>query len=89
MKRNNTLSKAIQLVLLTYFVTSKFKWTAVFINTAFTIEAPEDKTSAATIQKKNYSLARNMFKDLRQFKAYLRAIDNFDQSYIVQQGGVI
>ena len=36
---------------------------------------------------KNYSSARNMFKDLRQFKAYLDAIDNFDQLYIIQQGG--
>ena len=25
--------------------------------------------------------------DLRQFKAYLGAIDNFDQLYIIQQGG--
>lgn len=28
-----------------------------------------------------------MFKDLGQFKAYLGAIDNFDQLYIIQQGG--
>ena len=28
-----------------------------------------------------------MFKDLGQYKAYLRAIDNFDQLYIIQQGG--
>ena len=30
---------------------------------------------------------RNSFKDLGQYKAYLRAIDNFDQLYIIQQGG--
>ncbi|TYK35820.1 chaperone HtpG [Bacteroides pyogenes] len=28
-----------------------------------------------------------MFKDLGQFKAYIRNIDNFDQLYIIQQGG--
>lgn len=28
-----------------------------------------------------------MFKDLGQFKAYLRSIDNFDQLYYIQQGG--
>ena len=28
-----------------------------------------------------------LFKDLGQYKAYLRAIDNFDQLYIIQQGG--
>lgn len=39
------------------------------------------------VDTKNYSSARNMFKDLRQFKAYLDAIDNFDQLYIIQQGG--
>ena len=28
-----------------------------------------------------------LFKDLGQYKAYLREIDNFDQLYIIQQGG--
>ena len=28
-----------------------------------------------------------LFKDLGQYKAYLRTIDNFDQLYIIQQGG--
>ena len=28
-----------------------------------------------------------LFKDLGQYIAYLRAIDNFDQLYIIQQGG--
>jgi hypothetical protein len=27
-----------------------------------------------------------LFKDLGQYKAYLREIDNFDQLYIIQQG---
>lgn len=39
------------------------------------------------VDTKNYSSASNMFKDLGQFKAYLRVIDNFDQLYIIQQGG--
>ena len=39
------------------------------------------------VDTKNYSSARNMFKDLGQFKAYLNGIDNFDQLYIIQQGG--
>ena len=30
---------------------------------------------------------KNSFKNLGQYKAYLRAIDNFDQLYIIQQGG--
>ena len=33
------------------------------------------------------SRASNMFGDLGQFKAYLENIDNFDQLYIIQQGG--
>ena len=28
-----------------------------------------------------------LFKDLGQYKAYLREINNFDQLYIIQQGG--
>ena len=30
---------------------------------------------------------RNSFKNLGQYKAYLREINNFDQLYIIQQGG--
>ena len=30
---------------------------------------------------------RNSFKDLGQYQSYLREIDNFDQLYIIQQGG--
>jgi len=184
MKKNNMLSRVIRLLLLTCLVSSCLKETAVPIESAFTIEASEDKTSPVTIQlknesygadeyewtceggipsssnqksrgkvvftqagattlevihnaqkyipskyyntlkglqledviahaddagdfrfdikwkaldankevsifidTKNYSTASNMFKDLGQFKAYLGAIDNFDQLYIVQQGG--
>ena len=39
------------------------------------------------IDTKNYSSASDMFKNLGQFKAYLGAIDNFDNLYIIQQGG--
>ena len=39
------------------------------------------------VDTKNYSRAINMFRDLGQFKAYLREIDSFDQLRIVQQGG--
>lgn len=45
------------------------------------------KTISVFVDTKNYSSASNMFKDLGQFKAYLGAIDNFDQLYIIQQGG--
>ena len=49
---------------------------------------PKTKKSISVfVDTKNYSSASNMFKDLGQFKAYLGAIDNFDQLYIVQQGG--
>ena len=30
---------------------------------------------------------KNSFKNLGQYKAYLREINNFDQLYIIQQGG--
>ena len=39
------------------------------------------------IDTKNYSTARNMFKNLGQYKAYLEVIDDFEQLYIIQQGG--
>ena len=53
------------------------KWKAFDVN----------KEVSIFIDTKNYSTATNMFKDLGQYKAYLRAIDNFDQLYIIQQGG--
>lgn len=46
-----------------------------------------NKKVSIFIDSKNYSSASNMFKDLGQFKAYLGAIDNFDNLYIIQQGG--
>ena len=53
------------------------KWKAFDVN----------KEVSIFIDTKNYSTARNMFQNLGQYKAYLRAIDNFDQLYIIQQGG--
>ena len=46
-----------------------------------------NKEISIFIDTKNYSTARNMFQNLGQYKAYLREIDNFDQLYIIQQGG--
>lgn len=49
---------------------------------------PKTKKSISVfVDTKNYSSASNMFKDLGQFKAYLGVIDNFDNLYIIQQGG--
>ena len=53
------------------------KWKAFDVN----------KEVSIFIDTKNYSTARNMFQNLGQYKAYLREIDNFDQLYIIQQGG--
>lgn len=49
------LSRVIRLLLLTCLVSSCLKETAVPIESAFTIEASEDKTSPVTIQLKNES----------------------------------
>ena len=46
-----------------------------------------NKEVSIFIDTKNYSTARNMFQNLGQYKAYLREINNFDQLYIIQQGG--
>lgn len=46
-----------------------------------------NKEVSIFIDTKNYSKVGNMFKDLGQYKAYLREINNFDQLYIIQQGG--
>ena len=54
---------------------------------AKTMKLGKEEKISIFIDTKNYSTASNMFKDLGQFKAYLGAIDNFDQLYIVQQGG--
>ena len=47
----------------------------------------DQQTVNIFVDTKNYSSASNMFKDLGQFKAYLGAINNFDNLYIIQQGG--
>ena len=47
----------------------------------------QEREISIFIDTKNYSKVGNMFKDLGQYKAYLREINNFDQLYIIQQGG--
>ena len=54
---------------------------------AKTMKLGKEEKISIFIDTKNYSTASNMFKDLGQFKAYLGAIDNFDNLYIIQQGG--
>ena len=54
---------------------------------AKTMKLGREEKISIFIDTKNYSSASNMFKDLGQFKAYLNVIDNFDQLYIIQQGG--
>lgn len=46
-----------------------------------------EKEISIFIDTKNYSKVGNMFQNLGQYKAYLREINNFDQLYIIQQGG--
>ena len=47
----------------------------------------QEREISIFIDTKNYSKVGNMFKDLGQYKAYLEVIDDFDQLYIIQQGG--
>ena len=54
---------------------------------AKTMKLGREEKISIFIDTKNYSSASNMFKNLGQFKAYLSIIDNFDQLYIIQQGG--
>ena len=58
------------------------KWQAKTMN-----KLGKEEEISIFIDTKNYSTARNMFKNLGQYKAYLREINNFDQLYIIQQGG--
>ena len=62
MKKNNMLSRVIRLVLLTCLVSSCLKETAVPIESAFAIEASEDKTSPITIQLKNESYGADEYE---------------------------
>ena len=55
MKTMNRLHRAVLLFMLTCLVSSCLKETAVPIESAFTIETSEDKTSPVTIQLKNES----------------------------------
>ena len=53
MKTINRLHRAVQLFMLTCLVSSCLKETVVPIESVFTIETSEDKTSPVTIQLKN------------------------------------
>ena len=56
------LSRVIRLLLLTCLVSSCLKETAVPIESAFAIEASEDKTSPITIQLKNESYGADEYE---------------------------
>ncbi|WP_249173674.1 PKD domain-containing protein, partial [Bacteroides pyogenes] len=58
----NRLHRAVQLFMLTCLVSSCLKETAVPIESAFTIEASEDKTSPVTIQLKNESYGADEYE---------------------------
>lgn len=62
MKTINRLHRAVQLFMLTCLVSSCLKETAVPIESAFTIEASEDKTSPVTIQLKNESYGADEYE---------------------------
>ena len=54
----------------------------------WTSNVDKSKTPVSVyVDTKNYTAASNIFRDLRQFKAYIRQISSFDQLRIVQQGG--
>lgn len=62
MKTINRLHRAVQFFMLTCLVSSCLKETAVPIESAFTIEASEDKTSPVTIQLKNESYGADEYE---------------------------
>ncbi len=62
MKTMNRLHRAVLLFMLTCLVSSCLKETAVPIESAFTIEASEDKTSPVTIQLKNESYGADEYE---------------------------
>lgn len=62
MKTMNRLHRAVLLFMLTCLVSSCLKETAVSIESAFTIEASEDKTSPVTIRLKNESYGANEYE---------------------------
>lgn len=62
MKTMNRLHRAVLLFMLTCLVSSCLKETAVSIESAFTIEASEDKTSPVTIQLKNESYGADEYE---------------------------
>ena len=62
MKTINRLHRAVQLFMLTCLVSSCLRETAVPIESAFTIETSEDKTSPVTIQLKNESYGADEYE---------------------------
>lgn len=62
MKTINRLHRAVQLFMFTCLVSSCLKETAVPIESAFTIETSEDKTSPVTIQLKNESYGADEYE---------------------------
>ena len=62
MKKNNMLSRAIRLVLLTCLVSFCPRETAVPIESAFSIESSEDKISPVAIQLKNESYGADEYE---------------------------
>lgn len=66
--------------------TSKFRFDIKWSSKIKT-DMGEEITVNIFVDTKNYSMASNMFNNLDQFKAYLKTINNFDQFYIIQQGG--
>lgn len=66
--------------------TSKFRFDIKW-NSKIKTDMGEEITVNIFVDTKKYSMASNMFNNLDQFKAYINEIDNFDQFYIIQQGG--
>ncbi len=62
MKTINRLHRAVQLFMLTCLVSSCLMETAVPIESTFTIETSEDKTSPVTIQLKNESYGADEYE---------------------------
>ena len=62
MKKCNTLYHSITMLFFTVLISSCFKETAVPIESVFSIELSEDKTSPVTIQLKNESYGADEYE---------------------------
>ena len=62
MKKNNLQNRAVLIFMLAFLVSSCLKETAVPIESAFSIESSEDKTSPLTIQLKNESYGADEYE---------------------------